>query len=248
MSTSNQVKNVKEADESTVEKIRKLLALAEDNQNENEREVAMKFALDLLSRHNLSVSQVKEKSSKFDVVEREAEFNLEPWVRLVLNASCCLYYTNHYIRTEFDLYGRRKRKPVFVGTKENIEVTLDVASWLLDSIRKESNRKYKDRFYKRSFRLGAGDKVFERALAMVEEESFSEGPGSTGSELMVIRMKLEKAVDDYLSTLDLRFTKGRQSYSDYDAYLEGESYAEGINLGTHDTRSNVKLAALPLFK
>ena len=39
--------------ESIIQKIRKLLALAEGNKNEHEREVAMQFAMELLSKHNL---------------------------------------------------------------------------------------------------------------------------------------------------------------------------------------------------
>lgn len=39
-----------ESDRSVVEKIKKLLSLAEGNQNQHERELAMKFAMDLLAK------------------------------------------------------------------------------------------------------------------------------------------------------------------------------------------------------
>ena len=48
--------------EAVIEKIRKLLALAEGNANEHEREVAMRFAMDLLGKHNLSIAQMEKES------------------------------------------------------------------------------------------------------------------------------------------------------------------------------------------
>ena len=155
---------------SIVEKIKKLLALADGNQNEHEREVAMQFAMDLLSKHNLTISQVENTTSALGISEVEANFRLEPWMRTVLKAACTLYYTEIYISERYTTSWRKVSIPVFVGTEENIAVTMEMATWLLNSIRNESNRIYKDSFERRSFRVGAADKIFDRAIEIVEAE------------------------------------------------------------------------------
>jgi hypothetical protein len=145
-------------EESVVTKIKKLLALADGNQNEHEREVSMQLALDLLAKHNLSMSQVQGLSPKMEIKTEEVHgnFKLDPWIRVVLSASCKLYYTDYYIDVNWDWRrNRNDRTPIFVGTAENIAVTSDVSNWLIKSIRKESNWMYTDEFERRSGASGS---------------------------------------------------------------------------------------------
>src|ERR1700729_63455 len=91
-------------DTSVIDKIKKLLALADGNQNEHEREVAMQFAMDLLAKHNLTLSQVECDISKLSTIAVDGDFRLEPWVRLILQAACKLYYTEFYISERIDYF------------------------------------------------------------------------------------------------------------------------------------------------
>jgi Protein of unknown function (DUF2786) len=77
-------------DKSIVEKIRKLLALADSSKNshEHEREVAMQAALDLLGKHNLSLTQVNNSLLEIRPEEVRANFKLDPWIRFVLSGVC----------------------------------------------------------------------------------------------------------------------------------------------------------------
>ncbi len=114
-------------EDSVVSKVKKLLALASGNQNDHEREVAMKFAMDLLAKHNLTMEQLEgpERSGNVQQLE-ENSFRLEPWVRQVLNAVCMIYYTDYFICTKvvsvrqdmwtFQTRTSTKDVPVFVGT------------------------------------------------------------------------------------------------------------------------------------
>ncbi|MGH9553051.1 MAG: DUF2786 domain-containing protein [Terriglobales bacterium] len=216
-------------DISIVEKIKKLLALADGNQNEHEREVAMQFAMDLLAKHNLTISQIEGDFLNQTTTEIEGHFRLEPWIRAVLKAACTLYYTEVYISERLDHRWRKVSVPMFVGTAENIAVTMDVAAWLLDSVRKESNRVYKDQFERRSFRLGAADRIFERALKMIEAEKRGDA-STTGTSLMLVRTQLERANQEQLAKLNLRPGRSRSSYLDNDAYADGEAYGTQIGL------------------
>ena len=225
-------------EESVVQKIKKLLALADGNQNEHERAVAMQFALDLLAKHNLSMTEVQGLSLKLDIKTEEVEgnFKLDPWIRIVLLASCKLYYTEYFIRVKWDwLRERNERTPIFVGTAENIAVTIDVADWLIKSIRKESNWMYRDEYERRSFRIGAGDRIMERVIEMTEaEKRQGVGAKSCSNSLMVLRNQLERANQEHLAKLDLRHSKGRARNLDVCAYVDGAVYGNEVRLGRQD--------------
>jgi hypothetical protein len=214
--------------ESIVQKIRKLLALAEGNKNEHEREVAMQFAMELLSKHNLSVAQVQGQVLEISVCAVEGNFRLERWIQFVLDAVCELYYTDYYIST--------RKTAMFVGTAENIAVSIDVAEWLIESIRKESNRLYKDNHQRRSFRLGAAWKILLRSIDLVIEEKVSTKCKTPGTSLTVVRSQLERANQDYLSRLNLRQTRRRRLYVDQESFDSGSSYGDGVTLGKQAKR------------
>lgn len=216
--------------ETVAEKIRKLLALAEGNQNEHERNVAMQFAMDLLAKHNLTLVGIKNTACQIKVEEVAVDMRLEPWVRVLLSAACKLYYTDYYITSDWDFFNDRPIKyPVFVGTAENINVTIDMAAWLLDSVRLESNRVYRESYERRSFRLGAAHRIRQRAFEMMETEKQANG-SSTGTSLMVIRNKLERANEEYKNKLNLRPSRTRRSYIDKDAYESGKAYGQRVGL------------------
>lgn len=221
-----------------VEKIRKLLALAKDNQNEHERKVAMQFVMDLLSKHNLNLAAVEGFGGSIKTEEIKGDFKLEPWIRAVLHAACKLYYTDFYIESQWSMYsGRKENVPVFVGTHENIIVTMEMATWLLNSIRKESNRAYKEVFERRSFRLGASHRICQRAEEMMEAEKTTPA-ATTGTSLMVLRNQLQRANQEHLSRLKLRAFRGRGSYLDRDAYEDGEEYGGRVKLERKDQTIN----------
>lgn len=215
--------------ESIIQKIRKLLALAEGNTNEHEREVAMRFAMDLLDKHNLSVAQLETKALDSSVSAVEGNFKMERWIKHVLDAACTLYYTDYYTTV--------RKTVMFVGTPENIAVTIDVAEWLIESIRKESNKLYKDSYQRRCFRLGAGWKIFLRAIDLaVGEATTPSKKNKPGTNLAVMRDKLEKANADYLSKLDLRKRAARRVYVDQDSFNSGTNYGAGVAFGTQKKR------------
>ncbi len=228
-----------EPNASVVEKIRKLLALADGNQNEHEREVAMQLAMDLLAKHNMTLSHLESDMSLSSTTEVDGDFRLDPWIRVVIRAACRLYYTEVYISERYDyLRWRKTNVPVFVGTAENIAVTMEVATWLMNSIRRESNRAYRDEYERRSFRMGAADRIFERAIEMMEAEKKAPA-GSTATSLMVVRNQLERANQEHLSTLHLHKFKGRTSYVEGDAYAHGEAYGERVRLESKRNKARV---------
>ncbi|CAN5480572.1 hypothetical protein BH11CYA1_BH11CYA1_42810 [soil metagenome] len=213
-------------------RVKKLLALADGNQNEHERDAAMKLAMELLSKHNLDLASVNSLAQTHDVVEFAVVLKLEPWLRSVLHAVCKLYYTEFFMRSIYKGYYRDRKEwhPTFVGTEENINVTMEVAAWLINSIRLESNCLFSEQYERRSFRLGAAHRLYERACALIHEEK-NLGQSSKGNELMVLRNQLESANHEHISHKKLGSFQPRGSYHDGDAYGMGESFGDSVNLG-----------------
>lgn len=219
--------------ESIVDKVRKLLALADQNANgnEHERNVAMRFALELLAKHNLTVAQVQGPSLGIQIEEMGANFKLDPWIRYVLSAACKLYYTRYYISSYFDWVTYcRKKVPVFVGTTENLEVTIEMAHRLIYSIRIESNRLYRTEYERRSFRLGAAIKVCQRATDLVAAEK-QHSNESSGTSLTLVRNRLERANEEWMRKKNLGTFKSRAVYYDPEAYDDGTAYGDQVQLG-----------------
>ncbi len=241
MPTVNEAPSLSSSSNTVAQKIRKLLALADGNKNENERNSAMKLAMELLSKHNLDMAQVADSAEDVDVVEVDAYLKLDPWIRSIMHAACTLYYTRFIMRPIYGgYYGDRKEwHPTFVGTPENIDCTMEIATWLIDSIRQESNWLFRAACERRSFRVGAADRILERANQLIAEEK--QNCGSTPSNsLMVLRNQLESANQKYMDKKNLGTFQSRGSYHDRSAYGLGQSFGNNVNLG-----KTVKPKALP---
>ncbi len=181
-----------------------------------------------------------------ETIEVDGDFRLEPWIRLILQAACKLYYTKFYITERIDFFRYYSIKvPVFIGTAENIAVTIDIATWLIDSVRMESNRAYKASNQRRSFRMGAADRIYERATDLVEGEK--RAGLSSGTSLVAVRNQLERANQVHLAKLNLRPFKSRSVYVSADAYADGEAFGSQVRLGDQGNKTNSVKGLLPNF-
>ncbi len=223
--------NDRTADRPIVEKIRKLLALADSNKNshEHEREVAMQAAMDLLAKHNLSMAQIDGASLEILPDEVHLDIKLEPWLRDIFSAACRLYFTCYYMRVTRNWQGRKEHTPVFIGTTENVAVTIDIASWLIKSVRAESNRLYHSQYERRSFRVGAAERILRRA-SEIREVELATAVKTPGNQLMVIRNHFDEANQKHMRAKNCKTFRSRPLYLDEGAYTDGESFGQQVGL------------------
>ena len=226
---------------SVVQKIKKLLTLAEGNQNQNERENAMQSAAALLSRHNLTLAELEARELASAVTSVEVFINLERWVSDVLRTSCMLYYTDYYSGWRLNTRGSYQNIPIFVGTRDNIDVTLEMATWLLKSIRAESNKAYKTASERRSFRLGAAHVLSMRAFDLIWDERTQKNEHA-GTSLILVRENLEQANEKFMNKLHLNPGRLlRRCYVDESAFDDGENYGGTVPLTRERANSQPKL-------
>lgn len=210
-------------------RIRKLIALATGNANEHERLVAMEAAQKLLDEHNLTMFDVQGEVDRASNVDHKAlrEIKLQPWVRIVMHSVCKLYNTTFFMRK----HAGESYHPVVIGTPENIAVTLDIATWLITSITKESKVSFKMQKERNSFKLGAAQRMFERVEELMTKPAETTG-GTTSTQLTVVRNALQVANQEYLKQLipNARTNRTRPLYSSNTGYSAGREYGNSMPL------------------
>lgn len=213
-----------------VARVRKIMALAGNTPNEHERAVALEHAQNLLTKYNLTLYEVEQHQLADDVDGQLLEsFAKETWATTLLFNVSKLYYTKMYLSEE-QRNGRKIRRPVMIGTKANIAVTLDVADWLVKSIRKEASTRYPHAAPRRAFRFGAVAALAEKVRELLHTENYP--PAAVGTGLIAVRNKLEQANEDWLAKqgIQLSAQKPRQTRLNVRAYSAGRDYAGKLNL------------------
>lgn len=215
-------------EQSVANKIRKLIALATGNANEHERLVAMEAAQKLLDEHNLSMFDVQGEVDRASSVDHKAlrEIKLQPWVRIVMHSVCKLYNTTFFMRK----HAGESYHPVVIGTTENIAVTLDIATWLISSITRESKVIFKNQKERNSFKLGAAQRLFERVDELLNKPTETTSGATT--QLTVVRNALQVANQTYLQELlpNARTNRTRPLYSSNAGYSAGREFGNSMSL------------------
>lgn len=213
-------------------RVRKIMALANNNPNEAERDVALRHAANLLAKYNLDMSTIENAPGVDDVGETMPPLCTEKWAMHIVQGICKLYYCQCFISST-----ESKKQSVIVGTKANTAIAGEMAYWAIESVRKESNRQFKNATERRSFRLGAAIRLYHRAMEIVKEEETREKDShqlatATGNSLLVIRNQLAQKNDDFLSLKypDLQTRRSRPSSVIRGAYDAGQSYGNAVGL------------------
>lgn len=181
------------------EKIRKLLALAGNNPNENERNRAMEMAEKLMAEHNLEMSKIflgdADKSAIGNFI---TDISGDSWERFIGRAVAELYFCKLYLNVQYN--PRKETFCALVGTEINRQIAYEMALWLIATIKKEA----KDTFFGKSdqedFCFGAAQIVEKRAKEIIENkkrEGMAAPTGDQKNALMVLRKDTAKANDDW---------------------------------------------------
>lgn len=218
-------------DPKIIERIRKMLALANDAAaTEGERDNATRFAHKLLTQHNLSMSCLDGPSE-----ERKKQSVLgygRPWAMSLAQATGKLFFCDYfYVRV------RTVRNQVlhyFVGLESNVTTSTEMTTFLVTSIRKEAGKLARagghNATWRRSFCVGAMVNLRNRMYELRETSKKEPGTG-----LMVVSLyDQEKAANEAflkISEPGLVLKSDRSSSKIHsDAYNSGKAYASKLSL------------------
>lgn len=135
--------NDKEKMDSVIGKIQKALALANDNNTQaEESDTAMLMAQRLMAKYNISMSDIEVEEEKKDVVEGDGtEYTrLQWWMKDLSSIIGENFRCYNYMRTS-----RGKRKIVFLGLEQDVQICKTVYDFALNAIKFHSDKYVKSK-------------------------------------------------------------------------------------------------------
>lgn len=249
-------------------RVKKLLALAADSAaSEGERDNALRMAHNTLAKHNLSMAQVEATGDLSNNDPRlNAEFDLmadKDWTRHVANGIGKLFFCQY-----FTMNGVKPRH-CFVGKSVNVTTATLMTEYVINSIRKESDKAAKHHFgdctlnnlfggdgptrpdaskpvWAEAFCAAAGTVVRQRCIEMANAANAQRAEGSTGTSLVLgdyYKQELEannRFIKEVMG-LNLGIGHGRQARDVGSARSSGAAFGKGINLSQQVGASSQRL-------
>lgn len=172
-----------------IDRIKKLFALASNNSNENEANVAMNQARKMLDRHNLSKNDLVNDNSVGVIIEDNTNM---PYIRIIYNYVSMLYDCQ-YITLSL---GSRKAKHAIIGLESNRVTSSIVSNFIIDEIKKHSIGKGN------GYRNSASIAIKERIEKIINERMNSNEEIVPGSGLMPFDIYEQNKInnDDFIKS------------------------------------------------
>lgn len=232
-----------EEKESILKRIQKLLKMSEENgASENEAMLAAQKAQELLSEHNLSMSDIKD-DTEVEPIDKEA-FGVERdnWQGWIASSTAKLYFCQMYSSTGVDEKYRKVKQATYVGRKSNRIVAKSMCDYFINTVKRLADKEFETvpgskadiNRMKQAFKLGCANRLAKRIkekwLALVPDYKGIENPDG----LPMLYKNEQKAITDWLGTQGIRVVSKKSSMNirDRAAYHNGQSKGNGIGLDT----------------
>lgn len=227
-----------------IDKIKKVLALASDNPNENEAALAAERAQAMLAQHNLTMEDIF-KSDKAEVeiiIDQESVTNSNPWFRRLAAAVAKLYFCEYYF-TPFKQGKQSKNQHNFVGMRHNVEVAKHMFEYLhttVNRLAQEGSRKVppsEKSPYRTTFRVACTDRLRQRMMEMIDKARKGETKTETGDNLPVLASVYDQHEQRNIEHIQkhvglLRVRKSKVSILHGQGLQDGDSAGKNISLAT----------------
>lgn len=170
--------------EKLIDRIKKLLAMANNNDNSNEADIAMRRANKLLKDNDLNMLSLHEVSE--EKVGSAMQDFVRPWTRAIYSGVSELYDCTYFVTHRFsDPYH------VVVGNENNRVTATIIAEQLVDIIRKESVGKGN------GFRNSAGLAIFDKCKEIIEENKANQEEVTPGTGIIPMDIsKMRQSAND----------------------------------------------------
>lgn len=201
-----------------VDRIKKLFALANNNPNIHESELAMKAAKKLLDKHNITAFDLSDR----DEVGIKIEDNVNmPWIKTLYLAISELYDCKYFISKNFG----PKWKHVIVGTESNRVTASIVMEHLRIAIYNEGYGQGA------GFRNAASEGVYFNVQNIIKERNSSKEEAIPGTGLVLADISSISQQDNqnWLDENIKNLRKGKSSSSAFDS--NGYEYGKKLNVG-----------------
>lgn len=218
------------SDNRIIEKVRKLLALANDNgASEGERDNAMRMAYAFLAKHNLTEDdlEIKEIRELITMIGFS-----QPWARSIAMSLAKLCFCNYYI------VRGTKFKHNFVGKASNAVTAQLMTDYVVRSVQREAGKLMRagnfSNTWHGSFCKGAAAEIALKSVAMrkSQEQDNSTAPG-TGLVIVALYKSEAEANATFIKEqmgINLTTSKGRSQTYTRDGFNAGAAFGKTVNL------------------
>jgi hypothetical protein len=252
--------------ERIVDRIKKLLALADNNPSEAEAAIALERASALMAEHNLTMAQVEAHGGGEQRIEasHDGAYRSQTWARSIWGSvarlNFCMYSYWHSNRGDVGWYqkpgGGIERGPPrkvdehsVIGTRANVESTKAMVDYLIGAIERLADE---SEFWLardlHAFKLGCARRLQVRLHLLREKRAKAKRPSvpTTLPVLADVYAAHEKANEELYAKIYGHGSGGSGSYlstSRHSAYESGQKAGSKINLNAQVGRAGTK--ALP---
>jgi uncharacterized protein DUF2786 len=255
--------------ERIAERIRKLLALANNNPSEAEAAIALERASALMAEHNITVAQVDARGTGDKRVEEKynAAYRQQTWAREIWSSVSELNFCMWHYRSaqrqpgwrqvsgtkryERDVPPREVDEHVIIGTRANVETTKAMADYLITTIERLARESgFDGQRDLHAFKLGCAKRLAVRLDLLRHKRAEAKRKPSAPSNLPVLAdvyTAHQKANEELYAKIHggpPRFTSGSPlGTSSLTAYESGQSAGSKVSLSTQVARG--RAPALP---
>lgn len=219
--------------ESILDKVQKLMAKAKGTENENEAAIFAAKAAELLAKHNLDEALLRDHQQGKEegpIGEHPYEGRVpDRWRELILQGCAKLYFCK-LLRHQV---GGKKRYTLY-GREHNAVVAKLMAEYLIATVKRMARQYSADKATQGDFRRGAGLRLYERLVALYNEQNKPAPASATGTTLPALYRGEENAIDQYIADRfpNLRSARKGKPMKHGAAAWAGRSAADSISLST----------------
>ena len=233
------------ADDKILDRMKKLLALSENNSNEHEAMAAAKMLHTLLVKHNISIETVQGEGET-EIGKDGFETKERPWKRRVAASIAKLYFCDFYharsaVRKGYSHY-------YFVGNDINRSFAEHIYKMVIKTIERasriESRRHYgrENCEFVNSFWSGAAITIGQRCQEMIDNAKsgqMKDEEGNTLPALISVYENAEIEIEGFYKSIGLELTTRTNRLQTYNS----AGYNGGVNKGKqvqlqHSVHSN----------
>ncbi len=230
-------------------KIAKLIALSQDEgASEQEAELATQRALELLSKYNLSMSDVRTNDEFQDIEQTKImEVLRDEWIKSLYSANCKLYFCKYYYTNKLDAKYKTATEHNIVGRPHNQLVAREMTQYLIKTVKKLSEEhtlpipgdKRTINKIRRNFELGCAHRIVSRIHTLAAQKMADDGSDklenkSSGNNLPALYKSELALCEDFLQKAGIRLSSGRSrsNVTSNEAYRRGQSAGNSVSLNT----------------
>lgn len=222
-------------------KVQKLLALAGNNSNEAEANVAMEKAMRLLAEHNLSMVDVaEEEREQVDQLAVPIKY-LNPWRRSIIGSATRLYFCEaiYYEHGKYDKKGKwvTETTPVIIGRDHNVAVCRSMIEYLIKTSVRLGSEYAKETGgggkAQRGFERGCGERLATRLWRLYVDQTKPKA-AEGGSNLPALYENEKALVDQFIEKAFTGLTTANTRKTDLKGSDVRAGWAAGADVSLND--------------